>query len=124
MHTGALIKIWRGIRGLKEEDVASQLGISQAAYSKIESGKTKVDTVRLEQFCKVLNVAPEELLPSSKNMHSMIEESGLKTSSEIKGGSLKGDISISERELYERIISSQQNTIALMQEAMHRLGGE
>ncbi|TAD85946.1 MAG: XRE family transcriptional regulator [Bacteroidetes bacterium] len=48
---GTIIRQLRENKGLKQEQVAQQLGISQAAYSKIENNITKL-TVK---YCKVLS---------------------------------------------------------------------
>lgn len=48
---GTVIKQIRQMRNLKQEEVASQMGISQAAYSKLENNQTEL-TVR---YCKLLS---------------------------------------------------------------------
>ncbi|MCW5908138.1 MAG: helix-turn-helix transcriptional regulator [Chitinophagales bacterium] len=51
---GACIKHCREEQNLTQEYVAAQLGISQQAYSKIESGETAVNALRLFQIATVL----------------------------------------------------------------------
>ena len=48
---GSIIRTLRENRGLKQEEVARQMGISQSAYSKIENAQTEV-TVK---HCKILS---------------------------------------------------------------------
>lgn len=48
---GTIIKKIRQEQNMKQEDVAQQMGISQAAYSKLENNQTEL-TVR---HCKVLS---------------------------------------------------------------------
>lgn len=48
---GTVIKRIRQERNLKQEEVARQMGISQAAYSKLENNQTEL-TVR---HCKMLS---------------------------------------------------------------------
>jgi transcriptional regulator with XRE-family HTH domain len=48
---GTIIKKIRQERNMKQEDVAQQMGISQAAYSKLENNQTEL-TVR---HCKMLS---------------------------------------------------------------------
>jgi transcriptional regulator with XRE-family HTH domain len=48
---GTVIKRIRQERNMKQEDVAQQMGISQAAYSKLENNQTEL-TVR---HCKMLS---------------------------------------------------------------------
>jgi transcriptional regulator with XRE-family HTH domain len=48
--------------GYSQEYMALQLGISQRAYSKIETSKTKLTVERMGQICNVLKCKPEELI--------------------------------------------------------------
>jgi transcriptional regulator with XRE-family HTH domain len=72
--TGLSLKI-RLIRihlGYSQEYVALQLGISQRAYSKIETGKTKLTVVRLEQISRILECKIEDLI--SLSFKELLEE--------------------------------------------------
>lgn len=59
---GDKIKFIRELRGHKQDFVATELGISQNGYSKIERGDTDVPYSRLEQIAKVLDIALEDLI--------------------------------------------------------------
>ncbi|HLG03795.1 MAG TPA: helix-turn-helix transcriptional regulator [Bacteroidia bacterium] len=50
------IRTARESKGLKQDIVAAEIGISQAAYGKIERGENDVNTKRLLQIAKVLDV--------------------------------------------------------------------
>jgi len=52
----------RELKNLTQEYMAEQLGITQAGYSKIESGNTKLTYNKIEEISKVLGVQTEELL--------------------------------------------------------------
>jgi len=55
----------RNVRELKnftQEYMAEKLGITQAGYSKIESGATKLSYTKLAEISKILGVEVEELL--------------------------------------------------------------
>lgn len=56
------IKRIRESKNLTQEYVASRLGISQNAYSRIENNKTKLSTDRMRQITHILNVSLQELL--------------------------------------------------------------
>jgi len=56
------IKNIRELKNLTQEYVAEKLGITQAAYSKIESGTTKVSYEKLFQISNILGVEINELL--------------------------------------------------------------
>lgn len=44
--------------GLSQWDFGAKLGLSQNAYYKLETGKTKLDMFRFLQICEVLNIKP------------------------------------------------------------------
>lgn len=56
------IKNLRELKNLTQGYMAEQLGITQAGYSKIESGNTKLTYNKIEEISKVLGVQTEELL--------------------------------------------------------------
>lgn len=56
------IKNFRELKNFTQEYMAEKLGISQAAYSKIESGATKLSYSKVVDIAKVFEVQVEELL--------------------------------------------------------------
>ena len=50
------------MRDYTQEHVASELNISQNAYSRIESGQTKIDVERLKQIARILRIDPATLI--------------------------------------------------------------
>lgn len=62
METGQKIREYRSIKGLSQEYVAQQLGITQRAFSKIERGEVKVSTFMLEKIANVLDLDNKEFL--------------------------------------------------------------
>jgi len=63
---GDKIKFIRELRGYKQDFIATQLGISQNGYGKIERGETDVPYSRLEQISEVLNISVEDLVSLNK----------------------------------------------------------
>ena len=59
---GSKIRKFRTEKGYTQEFMANQLGISQNAYHKIESGQTQVKAQTLEQIADVLEVDRTKLL--------------------------------------------------------------
>ena len=57
-HIGRKISRIRELRGMKQETLAEELGISQQAVSNIENSE-KVDDVKLEEIAKALGVTKE-----------------------------------------------------------------
>lgn len=59
-HIGRKISRIRELRGMKQETLAEELGISQQAVSKIEQSE-KIDDEKLEQIAKVLGVTSDAI---------------------------------------------------------------
>lgn len=57
-HIGRKIRRLREIKGMKQEALAIELGISHQAVSKMEQSE-EIDEDKLEQVAKVLGVAPD-----------------------------------------------------------------
>lgn len=56
------IKSMRELKNLTQEYMAERLGITQAGYSKIESGAIKISYEKIVDISKILGVQTEELL--------------------------------------------------------------
>ncbi|MDB5136119.1 MAG: helix-turn-helix transcriptional regulator [Mucilaginibacter sp.] len=59
---GKSIRILRHQHGWSQEDIATRLGISIPAFSKIETGVTDVNLSRLEQIANIYEVSVVQLL--------------------------------------------------------------
>jgi len=62
LNLGNKIKILREIKGFTQEAIASEIGISQQAFRKIETGECKVDLLRAAKIAKSLNIELEGLI--------------------------------------------------------------
>ncbi len=71
----------RELKNLTQEYMADKLGISQAAYSKIENGNTKVSYEKLQDIAKIMGVKVEDIqsFDTQKYFHSFnnIKESNI-----------------------------------------------
>lgn len=56
------IRTIRELKNFTQEYMAEKLGITQAGYSKIESGATKISYTKLSEISKILDIEVEELL--------------------------------------------------------------
>lgn len=63
LPVGERIRIMRVSKGISQEAIAYELGISQAAFSKMERGETQVRVDTLRHIAKFLGVTLQELLP-------------------------------------------------------------
>lgn len=61
-NIGDKIRKIRELKGFSQDYMASQLEISQRAYSKIENNDIKLDWGRIEDISKILQIEPIELV--------------------------------------------------------------
>jgi transcriptional regulator with XRE-family HTH domain len=66
--TGNKIRRIREHRNYTQDYMSEKLGISQNTYSKIETGHTKLDTERLKDIAKILEVPVESILNDELNV--------------------------------------------------------
>lgn len=59
---GIRIRMARLYKGLSQENVATELGLTNAAYSNIERGVTDITVTRLFQISRILDKDPVDLL--------------------------------------------------------------
>jgi transcriptional regulator with XRE-family HTH domain len=62
MKISEKIRKLRELKGFTQENIAAELGISQKAYSNIETGETDITMHRVEQISTVLGVSLGDLL--------------------------------------------------------------
>lgn len=66
---GTVIRKIREMKKLSQEEVARQMGISQNAYSKIESNQTQLTINHIKKISKILDVSIFELLNDEFEIH-------------------------------------------------------
>jgi transcriptional regulator with XRE-family HTH domain len=67
-ETGHKIRQIRELKGYSQEYVASKLGISQRAYSKIETNQTKIDWERITKIAELFEVDPIDMISFDDNL--------------------------------------------------------
>ena len=67
------IRLLRLEKNLSQENIASQLNISQPAYQKIECGKIEISTKKLLKLSEILQFNCYELLKKNNNVKVGIE---------------------------------------------------
>lgn len=65
---GENLRITRQIRGVSQESMAGDLNISQATYSRIESGKIMPDPQQSAKIEKILGIPPSDPMPLSEKL--------------------------------------------------------
>lgn len=64
----AKIKKIRELKGISQDYVASQLEISQRAYSKIETGSTRLRWDHIQDIAKILGIDPMEMIQADESL--------------------------------------------------------
>lgn len=61
MILGNRVKMIRELKNYSQKYVSERLDISQSAYSKLETGETKISDEKLSQIAEILEVKPEDI---------------------------------------------------------------
>lgn len=61
------LRAWREYLGLTQTEVAERAGITQAAFSQMESGETKLRKATREKLAKAMGLNPDQLQLLDKN---------------------------------------------------------
>jgi transcriptional regulator with XRE-family HTH domain len=117
---GEKIRKIRTIKGYSQEYVSDLLKISQAAYSDIETGKTKITIQRLKEIASIFDLEVNYLINFSEKV--ILENT---TSNDLKGCHDEKNILISlfdnERELYKDLISNLKKEIIYLRNKLDKL---
>jgi transcriptional regulator with XRE-family HTH domain len=119
VHIGQKIKKLRELKNLTQSYMATELGLTQGAYSKIEVGESEITYNKLEKISGLLGMKPEEVIafndqmvfnimnnPHGGNVFSHIDQQG---------------ISSSERKLYEEQIQSLKEEVSHLKKIVDKL---
>ena len=104
MLLGHKIKKLRELKNLTQEFMATELGLNQSAYSKLESGATEISYSKLEKVATVLGVSTEDIAKFDEQMVFNIMNNKIDHNI-VYNNAVTNNI---ERELYERQIITLQ----------------
>ncbi|GET35182.1 transcriptional regulator [Prolixibacter bellariivorans] len=129
-HHGHAIKRIRRTLGVKQEALASDLGLSQAQISTYEHKKV-IDDGMIEKFAKALNVAPEFIKELEEDPVTVIIENNTFEKGSSNIGKVDGDhiinnnpieqileLSKEKTALYERIVELEKEKSALLEKLL------
>ena len=108
LHIGRKISKIRELRGMKQDTLAFELGISQQTISKIEQS-AEVEEEVLEKIAKVLGVTVEGL-------KHFTEDSVFNNINNFHDNSIQNNFNPIEKviELYERLLQSEREKIEIL----------
>lgn len=69
LRIGQHIRLWRDLKGIKQQELASSIGITSAAMSQIENDITEITLQRVEDIADALGVLPEQLLAGPQQLY-------------------------------------------------------
>lgn len=116
MHTGTKVKKIREIRGLKQEALASKLGISHQAVSKIEQSE-EIDDEKLTTIAEALGVTVDTIKNFDENaaFQNVQYNQDSATGSQITYQFNPVDKIV---ELYERMLETERSKVKMLEELL------
>ncbi|MFN5148726.1 MAG: helix-turn-helix domain-containing protein [Flavobacteriia bacterium] len=97
------IKQIRELKNFTQEHVATQLGLTTRAYSKIESGETQLTINRLNEISSILGIEPMEVL-------------GFDEKQVFNNCKQEGNIGINHINIPEKLILQYEKTIQILED--------
>lgn len=111
LKIGEKLRTLRELHGIKQEDIAQRLGISQNTYSKLETGETDLTMSRLEEIAKIYNIKPLDLF--NFDAKCVIQHFTNSNTNGTVNGDVHNHFEV-ERELYQNQIKQMQEEITTL----------
>jgi len=74
---GNVIKQLRDTKSITQKEMATYMGISQAAWSKLESGKSTLSTAQLVKVANHLNIPANKIMQYADNAALKFKDEGM-----------------------------------------------
>ena len=120
-HIGRKIARIRELRGMKQETLAEELGISQQSVSSLEKSET-VDDEKLERVAQVLGVTKEAIQNFSEEtvLNIISNTFNSNDSSTLNAINIQPSFNPIDKvvELYERLVQAQQDKVTYLEELL------
>jgi transcriptional regulator with XRE-family HTH domain len=117
MTIGEKIRCIRHLRGLKQESVAEQLGMSVNGYGKIERNEGHVSVDRLEQIARVFELDVKDIFDFNSDITSQQAQNLQSARADVFRNSVTAD----ERKLYELTIASLRELLKMKDEMIEEI---
>jgi len=82
---GSIVSNSRKSLGKEQSEIAAVLGITQASYSRLESGKSSMTTDQIFLISKALQLTPSSLLLQVENSIKALESNGFIVVPQLRG---------------------------------------
>jgi len=121
-HIGRKIARIRELRGMKQETLAEELGISQQSVSSIEKSET-LEEERLESVAKVLGMSKESIENFSEEavfnyFNSFHDQSAFNTHCTFNPLDKLVESYEENRKLYERLVQAEKEKVAYLEKLL------
>lgn len=115
MHIGRKIERVRMLRGIKQDTLATMLGVSQGAVSKMEQSES-IDEERLKQIAAALNVSTDAI----KNFNEDALVNNIQNT--FYDHAVQNQFNPIEKivELYERLLQAERDKIAQLEAQINK----
>jgi transcriptional regulator with XRE-family HTH domain len=119
LQIGQKIKKLRELKNFTQSHLASELGITQSAYSKMELGETEVSFSKLTKIAEVFGMSPEEIMTFNEQMifNVMHNQTG-------NGFVINKGFTENEKKLYEDQIVHLKEEINYLKKVLDKLLNE
>jgi transcriptional regulator with XRE-family HTH domain len=116
LQIGQKIKKLRELKNFTQSHLASELGITQSAYSKMELGETEVSFSKLTKIAEVFGMSPEEIMTFNEQMifNVMHNQTG-------NGFVINKGFTENEKKLYEDQIAHLKEEINYLKKVLDKL---
>jgi transcriptional regulator with XRE-family HTH domain len=112
--TGQKLRIYREFRNYSQEYIAEKLGITQNAYSRIETNQTRITAERLRQIADILSIPLACLLSDMEPELSFANGNG-------SNDKHMGDLMEHTQRLYDQIIKTKDEKIVALEDEINNL---
>ena len=117
LNIGTKIKKLRELKNLTQEHMASVIGVTQSAYSRMEMGETEITYSKLERISSELGMKPEEVIAFNESMVFNVMHNQTGNGLIIQNHSLNNE----ERELYKQQIETLKEEVAYLKKIIDSL---
>lgn len=117
LNIGTKIKKLRELKNLTQEHMATVIGVTQSAYSRLEMGETEITYSKLERIAGELGMKPEEVIAFNESMVFNVMHNQTGNGLIIQNNSLNNE----ERELYKQQIESLKEEVAYLKKIIDSL---
>ena len=110
LNIGTKIKKLRELKNLTQEHMASVIGVTQSAYSRMEMGETEITYSKLERIAGELGMKPEEVIAFNESMVFNVMHNQTGNGLIIQNNALNNE----ERELYKQQIETLKEEVTYL----------